>query len=93
MTILEDAQEIVYGIIPGSRQLDYGDPKISLEKIAQLSSILTQKDLTGLDVVRVLKAVKLVRESYSHRRDNLVDECSYAHIESLLQGEEDENRD
>ena len=32
------------------------------------------------DCAVVMMAVKLVRESYKHKRDNLVDLCGYANI-------------
>jgi len=92
-TILQDAQELV----DGKRKTDYGDPRESFEKIATVATIIMDKHcpkckkeitLTVIDVCRILKAVKLIREAYRHKRDNLVDECGYARIESILKGDE-----
>ena len=35
------------------------------------------KELTDIDCAKVLIAVKLVRESYKHKEDNLIDACGY----------------
>lgn len=75
-SILDEAKAIV----EGSRQSDYGDPVESFERIAKIASMITGKDLSPKECCAVLMAVKLVRESYTHKRDNLVDLCGYAHI-------------
>lgn len=75
-SILDEAKAIV----EGSRQSDYGDPVESFERIAKTASMITGKDLSPKECCAVLMAVKLVRESFAHKRDNLVDLCGYAHI-------------
>lgn len=75
-SILDEAKSIV----EGSRQSDYGDPVESFNRIAKTASMMTGKDLTPKDCCAVLMAVKLVRESFRHKRDNLVDLCGYAEI-------------
>ena len=55
----------------------YGRPEKSWEEIATIASILCRKELTAENCMIVLKVVKLVRESYKHKRDNLVDEIGY----------------
>ena len=55
----------------------YGRPEESWGKVATIASILCRKEFTDEDCINVLKAVKLVRESYKHKRDNLVDEIGY----------------
>lgn len=74
--ILDEAKAIV----EGSRQSDYGDPVESFDKIAKVTSMITGKDLSPKECCAVLMAVKIVREGYRHKRDNLVDLCGYAHI-------------
>ena len=75
-SILSEAEEIVNG----SRHSDYGDAKESFSRIATIASVMTGKEISPEDCCAVLMAVKLVRESFAHKRDNLVDLCGYAHI-------------
>ena len=75
-SILSEAEEIVNG----SRQSDYGDARESFSRIATIASVMTGKELSPEDCCAVMMAVKLVRESFNHKRDNLVDLCGYANI-------------
>lgn len=75
-SILTEAETI----INGERDVDYGDPTESFEKIAQIASLLTNKDLDADTCCAVMMAVKLTRQSFKHKRDNLVDLCGYAEI-------------
>ena len=79
-SILSDAEEIV----DGSRQSDYGDARESFGRVATIASVMTGKELAPEDCCAVLMAVKLVRESFAHRRDNLVDLCGYAELLNRL---------
>lgn len=90
-SILSEAEKIVNG----SRNSDYGDPVESFERIAKTASMISGRDLSPNECCAVLMAVKLVRESFAHKRDNLVDLCGYAYImneikESNKKGEQDE---
>ena len=90
-SILDEAKTIV----EGSRQSDYGDPVESFDKIAKVASMIAGNELSPKECCAVLMAVKIVREGYRHKRDNLVDLCGYAHImneinESDKKGEQDE---
>ena len=85
-SILSEAEEIVNG----SRHSDYGDAKESFSRIATIASVMTGKELAPEDCCAVLMAVKLVRESFKHKRDNLVDLCGYAHIMNELNENESE---
>lgn len=82
-SILSEAEEIVNG----SRHSDYGDPVESFERIAKTASMIAGKDLFPEDCCAVMMAVKLVRESFNHKRDNLVDLCGYAELMNRLKGE------
>lgn len=82
-SILDEAEEIVNG----SRQSDYGDANESFSRIATIASVMTGKDLSPEDCCAVMMAVKLVRESFNHKRDNLVDLCGYAELLNRLKGE------
>lgn len=80
-TILEEANEIV----AGARQQDYGHARESFARVATMASLMTGKQLTPQDCCKVLLAVKLTRESFKHKRDNLVDLCGYAHLLQVLE--------
>ena len=79
-SILSEAEEIVNG----SRHSDYGDARESFSRVATIASVMTGKELTPEDCCAVLMAVKLVRESFAHKRDNLVDLCGYAELMDQL---------
>ena len=79
-SILSEAEEIVNG----SRHSDYGDAKESFSRVATIASVMTGKELAPEDCCAVLMAVKLVRESFAHKRDNLVDLCGYAELMNQL---------
>lgn len=84
-TILDEAKTIV----EGSRQADYGSPVEGFELIAKLASLITGKDLAPDDCCSVLIAVKLSRETFNHKRDNLVDLCGYAYILNEIKDSKD----
>lgn len=71
-------------IVQGARNEQYGNPVESFKKISQLASLKTNKEITTLDCVRVLQAVKEVRESYKHKEDNLIDLIGYIEIENMI---------
>lgn len=79
-SILAEAEEIVNG----SRQSDYGDANESFSRIATIASVMIGKELSPEDCCAVMMAVKLVRESFAHKRDNLVDLCGYAELMNRL---------
>lgn len=76
ITILDKAKEIV----KGDRNANYGDFKKNFEDISSITKVLTGKDITPEDCCKVLIAVKLAREGYRHKEDNLIDLCGYAYI-------------
>lgn len=87
-SILSEAEEIVNG----NRQSDYGDANESFSRIATIASVMTGKELSPEDCCAVMMAVKLVRESFNHKRDNLVDLCGYAYImNEIKESEKKEN--
>ena len=75
-SILSEAERIVNG----DRQADYSDPVENFKHISDIASIILGKELTPEDCCVVLMAVKLARESYKHKRDNLVDLAGYTEI-------------
>lgn len=80
LSILTEAESVVNG----DRDSDYGDSNANLKRIADISTLIGQPiDASG--VCRVMLAVKLARETYKHKRDNLVDLCGYAELLNRLE--------
>ena len=48
-----------------------------MEKAASIASSCTGKDITARDMYLCLIALKLSRESYNHKEDNLLDAVAY----------------
>ena len=74
--ILQEANSIVRG----DRQADYGDTVANFKHIANIASAIRKKEFTAEDCCVVLMAVKLAREQFKHKRDNLVDLAGYTEI-------------
>ena len=75
-SILSEAERIVNG----DRQADYSDPVANFKHIAEIASVIMAKDITAEECCIVMIAVKLARENYKHKRDNLVDLAGYVEI-------------
>ena len=75
-SILEEAQEI----LEGDRESDYGDPVANFNRISGIASSILDYTITPEECVVVMMAVKLSREHYKHKRDNLVDLVAYTEI-------------
>lgn len=67
-------------IVNGDMQADYSDPVENFKHIAAIASAIRKKELTAEDCAVVLMAVKLARENFKHKRDNLVDLAGYVEI-------------
>lgn len=78
-TILEEAHDIV-----NNRERGYEKVEHSFIHISAIASAIRRKDITPRDVAAVLIALKLSREQYKHKRDNLVDAAGYIQIDHLL---------
>jgi len=48
------------------------------ERIASIASILIQKKITAEDIYYIQMAIKLGRQSFNHKEDNLLDLVAYA---------------
>jgi len=84
MNILEEANRAT----SKERQLDYGHPSENMEHIARIASAILGKDITYKEVVAIMIATKLSRETHRHKRDNLVDLAGYAWVWAKCEGEE-----
>jgi len=76
MNILEEANKIVNN---RSQEADrqYGPFSEGMDNCAQMTSLLSRKEITTIDVFNVLISLKLTRQSYAHKRDNLMDCVAY----------------
>lgn len=79
--ILDEAREIV--IDRASKTHNYGSFTEGMKRAAMIYNGMTGDDVTAVEMYKALIALKLSRESYVHKRDNLVDACGY------MQGLED----
>lgn len=75
-SILSEAERIVNG----DRQADYSDPVANFKHISAIASAISKEKLSPTTCCIVMIAVKLARESYKHKRDNLVDLAGYVEI-------------
>ena len=86
-SILDEAK----AIIEGNRQTDYGNAVDNFQRISDIvNSMYPDLVITPEQCCAVLIAVKLIREGYRHKRDNLVDLCGYAHIMNEINESEKE---
>ena len=75
MNILEQANKIVYENTDRSKL--YGSYHECNQRIADLMTILTGKQITVKDVYYLEVAMKLAREVQFHKEENLLDTIAY----------------
>ena len=77
MNNAQKAQELVFG----DRNASYGNPKDDYTKTAKMwSGLLHDKlkeDITAEEAILMMVALKLSRESFRHKEDNIVDAHGY----------------
>jgi hypothetical protein len=76
MNILKKANEIVNERLD-ENQRQYGPFEEGMSKAAKLASIMCNKDITTNDMYNCMIALKLSRQSYAHKEDNLLDAVAY----------------
>lgn len=64
-------------LINGDRQKEYGNPRIMFSKIAKFWSAYLERDITPEDVAMMMTLLKIARQSYEHKADNLIDAAGY----------------
>jgi len=81
-TILEEAEALV----SGPRHAAYDSPLDNFSRIAAVWTVLTcgRYKFEPEDVSRFMIAVKLCRQSFNKKRDNLVDIAGYARTEEMV---------
>jgi DNA-binding protein H-NS len=76
MNILEKANEIV-NLRSEEKERDYGPFEEGMAKAAKIASLMSSKDITTVDMYNCMIALKLSRQSYSNKEDNLLDAVAY----------------
>jgi len=76
MNILEKANEII-NTRSEEKERMYGPFEEGMERAAKIASGCTGKDFTSNDMYICLVALKLSRQSYNHKEDNLLDAVAY----------------
>jgi hypothetical protein len=76
MNILEIANEIV-NLGSQEKERQYGPFIQGMKKASDIASLICNKEITTKDMYICMIALKLSRESYCHKEDNLLDACAY----------------
>jgi hypothetical protein len=76
MNILEKANEIVFNR-KEEKERQYGPFEDGMLKASKIATELCNKDITVKDIYMCMVALKLSRESYNHKEDNLLDLVAY----------------
>jgi hypothetical protein len=87
LNILDKANQIINN---RSEEADrqYGPINEGIQKTAQMASIMSNKNITAIDVYNVLIALKFSRQAVSHKTDNLLDAVAYIGGLNSLHNEE-----
>lgn len=76
MNILEEANKII-NLRSEEKERMYGPFEEGMERAAMIASGCTGKTITANDIYICLVALKLSRQSYNHKEDNLLDAVAY----------------
>jgi hypothetical protein len=76
MNILEEANKII-NTRSEEKERMYGPFEEGMERAAVIASNCIGKHLTTSDMYMCLVALKLSRQSYNHKEDNLLDAVAY----------------
>jgi hypothetical protein len=76
MNILEQANEIIYKRSE-EKTRQYGPMQEGMQEAAKIASLLSRKELTAVDMYNCMIALKLSRQAYNHKEDNLLDCVAY----------------
>ena len=76
--ILDEAREIV--VERSTNHENYGEFSESMARARLIFIGMTGRELPLEDMYKMLVALKMSRESFHHKRDNLVDACGYLQV-------------
>jgi hypothetical protein len=74
--ILEEANSII-NERSQEKERQYGPMNESMERTAQMASLMRNKQISAEDCFAVMIALKLARNAYSYKRDNNLDGVAY----------------
>lgn len=74
--ILEIANEIVFTRAEEKERM-YGPFEEGMAKAARIATELCNKEITTQDVYHIMISLKLSRQAYNHKEDNLLDAIAY----------------
>jgi hypothetical protein len=89
MSMNESCLKEAFEILNGSRDADYGDAVMNFEKIADIASSILGYEITPVECVVTLISLKLSREMYKHKKDNIIDCQAYLEILNMIKEKED----
>jgi hypothetical protein len=76
MNILQEANKIIYERSE-EKARQYGPMQEGMQEAAKIASLLSRKELTAVDMYNCMIALKLSRQAYNHKEDNLLDCVAY----------------
>jgi len=92
MNILKKADEIINARGEEKERM-YGPMLETMQRSADLASSMCGKEITSRDMHLCMVAMKLAREAYSYKEDNLLDAVAYiASLNNLEQKNKNEIR-
>jgi len=72
-SVLQEAEQL----INGERKSQYGHVSASYKRIAQMWGAIIGCSVTPKQALMCMASLKMIREDYAHKRDNLVDAAGY----------------
>ena len=76
MNILKQADSIINNRVEEKERM-YGPFEEGMDRAAEIFNGMTGMKITGSHMYKAMIALKLSRESYSSKQDNLLDACAY----------------
>jgi len=76
MNILREADRII-NERSEEKERQYGPMSETNRRAAVIASVMSNKDIDVVDLYNMQIALKLARESWSHKQDNLLDAVAY----------------
>jgi len=93
MNILEEANKII-NLRSEEKERQYGPMSETNRRAAKIASVLCDRPITTADIYYFQIALKLARESWAHKEDNLLDLVAYVGgLNNYRQGQKVEEGD
>ena len=85
---MKNFSEQAMALVGGERNKSYGDPRADYARVAKVWSGILGHEVTPLQAALCMAGLKLVREGFRHKDDNLVDAHGYLLVaESIVRDE------